>query len=155
MFPLTATEAPSFTLYGDGTVVFRDPMSPAPEPVGGVNRLVPFLTIKLDEEAGRFVPEAVQSNVVRSVNPQQARYIFFQIADPGAFRRFIANLLDPSKGDPGSDFLDLPADMRTLWSEGWAHSYDEYNKRSVKPLTWMNMSSKSLSPPRNRSSKPK
>jgi Dyp-type peroxidase family len=91
---------------------------------------------KLDEDCGRFVPEAVQSNVVRSVNPQQARYIFFQIADPDAFRRFIANLLDPSKGDPGSDFLDLPADMRRLWSEGWAHSYDEYNKRSVKPLTW-------------------
>ena len=61
-------------------------------------------------DGASFLPEAVQSNVIRSVNPQQARYVFFQIADPDAFRRFIGNLLDPTKGDPNgedSDFLDL------------------------------------------------
>jgi hypothetical protein len=47
---LAATEAPSFTLYGDGTVVFRDPFAPAPEPIGGVNRLVPFQVVKLSED---------------------------------------------------------------------------------------------------------
>jgi hypothetical protein len=45
-----ATSAASFTLYGDGTVVWRDPTTPAPEPVGNVNRSVPFQTIHLDEE---------------------------------------------------------------------------------------------------------
>ena len=45
-----ATEAPSFTLYGDGTVVFRDPQAPQPAQVGNVIRLVPFQTIKLGEE---------------------------------------------------------------------------------------------------------
>jgi hypothetical protein len=45
-----ATEAPSFTLYGDGTVVFRDPQATPPEPVGNVNRSVPFQTIRLGEE---------------------------------------------------------------------------------------------------------
>jgi hypothetical protein len=46
-----ATAAPSFTLYGDGTVVFRDPQAIAPEPVGNVMRSVPFLTVRIDEAA--------------------------------------------------------------------------------------------------------
>lgn len=45
-----ATNAPSFTLYGDGTVVFRDPSIRPPDPVDNVNRVVPFQTIRLDEE---------------------------------------------------------------------------------------------------------
>lgn len=45
-----ATAAPIFTLYGNGTVVFRDPTVTPPDPVGNVNRLSPFLTIRLDEE---------------------------------------------------------------------------------------------------------
>ena len=45
-----ATQAPSFTLYGDGTVVFRDPQATPPEPAGNVNRSVPFQTIRLGEE---------------------------------------------------------------------------------------------------------
>jgi hypothetical protein len=45
-----ATQAPSFTLYGDGTVVFRDSQATPPEPVGNVNRSVPFQTIRLGEE---------------------------------------------------------------------------------------------------------
>lgn len=45
-----ATGAPSFTLYGDGTVVFRDPTVSPPDDAGNVNRLTPFQTIRLDEE---------------------------------------------------------------------------------------------------------
>lgn len=45
-----ATAAPTFTLYGDGTVVWRDPTAVVPEPVGNVNRLSPFLTVRLGEE---------------------------------------------------------------------------------------------------------
>jgi hypothetical protein len=48
---VNATYAPSFTLYGDGRVVFRDPWAPAPEPVGNLVRAVPFQTIQLGEEA--------------------------------------------------------------------------------------------------------
>lgn len=43
------TYAPNFTLYGDGTVVFRDPTAIPPEPVGNVTRLAPFQMVKLDE----------------------------------------------------------------------------------------------------------
>lgn len=44
-----ATSAPSFTLYGDGTVVWRDEQSPMPEPVGNVMRAIPFKTVHLEE----------------------------------------------------------------------------------------------------------
>ncbi len=46
-----ATSAPSFTLYGDGTVVFRDPFAVPPETTDNVFRGVPFQTVKLDEES--------------------------------------------------------------------------------------------------------
>ena len=44
-----ATYAPSFTLYGDGTLVFKDPYAPAPETNDNVVRAVPFMIAKLDE----------------------------------------------------------------------------------------------------------
>jgi len=45
-----ATEAPSFSLYGDGTAIFRDPATPAPQPVGSVSPGVPYQTVRLTEE---------------------------------------------------------------------------------------------------------
>lgn len=45
----SATYAPSFTLYGDGTVVFRDPYALPPETGTNVRLAVPFQTVKLDE----------------------------------------------------------------------------------------------------------
>ncbi|HET9851135.1 MAG TPA: hypothetical protein VFP56_01360 [Candidatus Limnocylindrales bacterium] len=44
-----ATYAPSFTLYGDGTLVFKDPYAPAPETNDNVVHAVPFMVAKLDE----------------------------------------------------------------------------------------------------------
>lgn len=44
------TQAPQFTLYGDGTVIFRDPSTPAPQPFGAVQPLPPFRTARLSEE---------------------------------------------------------------------------------------------------------
>jgi len=46
-----ATSAPSFTLYGDGTVVFRDPSVTPPNLNDNVNRSVPFQTLRLGEDA--------------------------------------------------------------------------------------------------------
>jgi hypothetical protein len=46
----TATQAPIFTLYGDGTVIFRNPMAEAPAPIGSVYPALPFRTAKLSEE---------------------------------------------------------------------------------------------------------
>ena len=45
-----ATSAPSFTLYGDGTLVFRDSQATPPDAVGSVIRSIPFQTVRLDEE---------------------------------------------------------------------------------------------------------
>ena len=45
-----ATQAPIFTLYGDGTIIFRNPMAEPPPAVGSVIRGLPFRTAKLSEE---------------------------------------------------------------------------------------------------------
>lgn len=45
-----ATEAPGFTLYGDGTVLFRDATVPAPTLDGGAIAGQPFLVAQLDED---------------------------------------------------------------------------------------------------------
>jgi hypothetical protein len=46
-----ATYTPSFTLYGDGTVVFRDPTAVPPEVVNNVQRPVPLMVARLGEDA--------------------------------------------------------------------------------------------------------
>jgi hypothetical protein len=50
MAEFAVTMAPIFTLYGDGTIVFRDPMQPPPENADGVMRNPAFRTAKLSEE---------------------------------------------------------------------------------------------------------
>ncbi len=44
-----ATQAPAFTLYGDGTIVFRNGAGEPLEPIGSVFPNVPFRTAKLSE----------------------------------------------------------------------------------------------------------
>lgn len=46
----TAAAVPHFTLYGDGTVIFRNPMLEAPPAEGSVFRMNPLRTAKLNEE---------------------------------------------------------------------------------------------------------
>ena len=45
-----ATQAPAFTLYGDGTVVFRNTMELPPDVGDGVVRSVPFRVARMSEE---------------------------------------------------------------------------------------------------------
>jgi len=45
-----ATQAPAFTLYGDGTIVFRNQAQEPLEPIGSVFPIRPFRTAKLTEE---------------------------------------------------------------------------------------------------------
>jgi len=44
-----ATQAPIFSLYGDGTAIFRDPTAPAPSPEREIIRGVPYRTVRLTE----------------------------------------------------------------------------------------------------------
>ena len=46
-----ATNTPIFTLYGDGRVVWRDANAAPPEPIGSLNPLAPFRTVRLTEPA--------------------------------------------------------------------------------------------------------
>jgi hypothetical protein len=50
MFGAAATQVPYFTLYGDGTVIFRNPMLEFPAPQGSVATSDPMRTAKLSEE---------------------------------------------------------------------------------------------------------
>lgn len=50
MVEYIATQAPSFTLYGDGKIVFRDPMLEPLPAIGSVMPVQPFRTAKLTEE---------------------------------------------------------------------------------------------------------
>ena len=45
----TATQAPIFTLYGDGTVIFRNPQADPLAPVGDVFPFHPFRIVKISE----------------------------------------------------------------------------------------------------------
>ena len=45
-----ATQAPAFTLYGDGTIVFRNQAQESLEPIGSVYPMRPFRTARLTEE---------------------------------------------------------------------------------------------------------
>ena len=46
----TAATAPSFTLYGDGTIIFRDVTKGAIDPIGSVMPFQPFRTARMNEE---------------------------------------------------------------------------------------------------------
>lgn len=45
-----ATSAPIFTLYGDGTIVFRNPSAEPPAAIGDIYPLIPFRIAKLSED---------------------------------------------------------------------------------------------------------
>lgn len=45
-----ATQVPIFTLYGDGTIIFRNPASPPPAPTGSVQPSAPLRTARLSED---------------------------------------------------------------------------------------------------------
>jgi hypothetical protein len=49
MAAFTAAAVPHFTLYGDGTVIFRNPMAEAPPAEGSVFKMNPLRTAKLSE----------------------------------------------------------------------------------------------------------
>jgi hypothetical protein len=45
-----ATEGPAFSLYGDGTTIFRDPSAVPPQAIGNVTPGVPYQIVRLTEE---------------------------------------------------------------------------------------------------------
>lgn len=74
-----ATQAPIFTLYGDGTVVFRDPREEAPPPEGDIMRNNPFRTATLTEEQVQDVLAfALQDGGLAAA---KARYPYDMVAD--------------------------------------------------------------------------
>ena len=75
-----ATNAPGFTLYGNGVVVFQPTVAIFPEPdANGVSRLVPWRTGKLDETQVQELLEFALTN--GGLGTARADYIAGGIAD--------------------------------------------------------------------------
>jgi hypothetical protein len=55
-----ATRVPIFTLYGDGTIIFRNPMKEGPPPVGDIFRFGPLRTARLSEDQ-------IQATLLRAI----------------------------------------------------------------------------------------
>lgn len=83
----------------------------------------------------------VQSNVLRSMNPLAALYIFFHIVDVDSFRILVHNLVDPENPhNPGDDsriklFLSAKPEVRRIWSEAEAHDFKE-DRRIPRAFSW-------------------
>ena len=77
----TAAQAPHFTLYGDGTVIFRNPMLEPPPAEGSVFKMNPLRTVKLSEEQ---VQELLRVALIEGgLGAARAKYDNGMIADAG------------------------------------------------------------------------
>ena len=76
-----ATQAPIFTLYGDGIIIFRNPMAETPPAVGSVMPQNPFRTAKLSEEQIQDVLEFALGD--GGLGVARASYENMMIADAG------------------------------------------------------------------------
>jgi hypothetical protein len=135
-----AAAAPIFSLYGDGTIVFRDPAATGPEAGDGLFRLPGFKTAKLTEAK-------VQELLVFAVNEgglgvARERYDNQMVADASTSTFFISAAGKEKKVEVyalgmdvpgGADeairraFLQLADELKTFDSEG------EYNSVDYQP----------------------
>ena len=111
-----ATQAPTFTLYGDGTVVFRNALEAPPDKGDGIGRNTPFRIARLSEEQ-------VQALLDRAINRgalgvARAQYDPRTIADAptatftlnaGSIRKTVAVVALGMETEPGVDTLTLKA----------------------------------------------
>jgi hypothetical protein len=74
-----ATQAPIFSLYGDGTVVFRNPMLDPLPPIGSVSPERPFRTTQLNEDQVQAVLEDALGK--GGLGTARTEYTNAQIAD--------------------------------------------------------------------------
>jgi hypothetical protein len=66
-----ATEAPAFSLYGDGTVIFRDAAGPLPSSMDGIVRGRPFRQVHLSEpEVQALLASALDAGGLRTARTE-------------------------------------------------------------------------------------
>jgi hypothetical protein len=106
------TEVPEFTLYGDGTIVYRDPAATPPTPLpDGASPLTPFRTARLTEDAVqallKFALGPSGLGVARSEYPAigiaDAGETSFTVAAGGVEKTVRVGALGFTGGRPGPD----------------------------------------------------
>jgi hypothetical protein len=133
-----ATQTPIFTLYGDGTVVFRNPMLDPLPPIGSVSPERPFRTARLSEDQIQALLEDALGK--GALGTARAEYLDAQIADaPTATFTVNAGGIDKTVsvyalGLDNGDSPDAPAraafqalaDRLQDFDHGGAYSTTEY-----------------------------
>jgi hypothetical protein len=112
----TVTRGPVFSLYGDGTIVFRDSTEAPPESADGLGRGTPYRTAKLSEQQ-------IQALLLSAINEgalgiARAEYINNRIADApttlfsvhaGGLNKTVSVMGLGIDQQPGPDSLTLTA----------------------------------------------
>ena len=146
-----ATNAPWFTLYGDGTMVFRDPTLAGPAAQGSVMPLNPMRTAKLSEEQvqsllGFALTEGGLAGARASYENMQvadASTAIFSI-DAGGLKKSVSvyalGMQLPEAGQPGSAdgparlaFQKLAEKLTTI-DAGGAYPSDVYRPTAYRGL---------------------
>jgi hypothetical protein len=111
------TEGPIFSLYGDGTIVFRDIAATPPEASDGLGRGVPYRTARLSEPQIQALLDFAINDGILGI--ARAQYLNNRIADApttvftihaGALNKTVSVMgLGIDAGDPGPDSPALNA----------------------------------------------
>jgi hypothetical protein len=111
------TEGPIFSLYGDGTIVFRDITASPPEAADGLGRGLPYRTAKLSEPQIQALLQFAINDGVLGIAKEQ--YLNGRIADApttvftihaGTLNKTVSVMgLGIDTGQPGPDTLALNA----------------------------------------------
>jgi hypothetical protein len=127
------TEAPWFTLYGDGTTIFRDPTTAPPAGIGPVARSAPFLAVRLSEEQVQsllqFAIGAGGLGLARDeyqLPVADAPTTTFTLQAGGLHRRVSVNGLGISVNQPGSRDTQILLQLAALRAHlgGFASAVD-------------------------------
>ena len=142
------TQGPIFTLYGDGSVIFRDNRESAPEPIEGVARALPYKTARLTEQQIQtFLDQAINGG---ALGIARANYDPGTVADvpattftlnAGGLAKTVSVVALGMEVKPGPDALTLTAlaklgDRLRQFDQGGTFQTDTYKAARYRGTLW-------------------
>lgn len=142
------TNAPIFTLYGDGTIIFRNDRESPPEPTDGVARNLPFRTARLSEDQIQSLLDSAINEgglgVARGLydpgNIADAGSTIFTI-HAGGVEKTVSVVALGMQDQPGPDSAILTAlarlaDRLRQLDEGGLYATEKYMPDRYRALLW-------------------